>query len=386
MVKFCALVIVLALVLGGSANAANWAPQSVAAFGPDFVARNVFFVDSMTGWVVGADQDLDILLEDQRIWKTSDGGTTWTEQAGGGAGLLLGIDFIDANTGFVSGRNGTSKETKWTTDGGATWHSVNQPGANFMHDIDSPDGTNAWSVGDYEKARYSADGGQTWSDQALNGFTGAQLSSVEMLSSTNGFISTGDGQIFKTTDGLSWSSVFSGPSTFDGLKFVSANVGFASRYDSVFMRTGDGGLNWTELSLPFSGARIPNNGMYFVSETEGWALVLSGATPAIYHTTDAGSSWELQYQFENDVFVGALNFSDPATGWAVGENSLPPSLMSAFGPALFAEATSPSFLLQFDPNAPGIELDNPLPEPAGLALVAIGLLFLRKKHHAPPGA
>ncbi|MEM1095346.1 MAG: YCF48-related protein [Bacteroidota bacterium] len=52
-----------------------------------------------------------------KVLKTTDGGQSWTEQAVPGALPLQGIGFIDANTGWVSGR-GTDHVT---TDGGETW-------------------------------------------------------------------------------------------------------------------------------------------------------------------------------------------------------------------------------------------------------------------------
>lgn len=391
MVNVHALVIVL--LLASSTQAATWTPQSVAAFGPDFVARNVFFTDADHGWIVGADNGPTLFSDHTpKIWATTDGGTNWTQQASGSDGDVMGVHFINNQVGWTSGRDNDAQSTRWTTDGGATWNLVSHGGSNFLMDVSAADASNVWAVGDTNVVRHSADGGQSWADQALPGLTGSpQAWNVEMISPTLGYVASVEGQIFKTTDGDAWSEVHSSLGSTYAMQFLDAQTGFIGGND-FFARTIDGGSTWTIAGLPDLGepftAAIGNNGLHFIDSMEGWALVLSGATPAIYHTTNAGDSWNLQYQFENDIFAGAITFSDPNTGWAVGENALPPALMSAFGPSLMAlslESSSASFLLQFDPNAEFVP-GNLTPEPSSFVLLSLGLLLYRKRKHAPPGA
>lgn len=74
------------------------------------IINGVFFIDENTGWIVGS--------VGNKIMKTTDGGTTWTEQyqSGGNA-----VQFIDANKGWVAVGDGTILRT---TDGGTTWVEV----------------------------------------------------------------------------------------------------------------------------------------------------------------------------------------------------------------------------------------------------------------------
>ena len=52
--------------------------------------------------------------------KTTDGGISWTQKNISGIGDLEGIGFINENTGWIAARS----VEKYTTDGGATWQTV----------------------------------------------------------------------------------------------------------------------------------------------------------------------------------------------------------------------------------------------------------------------
>jgi photosystem II stability/assembly factor-like uncharacterized protein len=61
--------------------------------GPSASLIDVDFVGLASGWAVGAGGT---------ILHTSDGGTTWTAQASGTTGGLLGVDFADTANGCVT--------------------------------------------------------------------------------------------------------------------------------------------------------------------------------------------------------------------------------------------------------------------------------------------
>ena len=69
------------------------------------------FVSSTTGWTVGYDG----YNWDGVILKTTDGGSSWTNQVTNGLDDLRGVYFLDANTGWAVGYNTVLK----TTNGGA---------------------------------------------------------------------------------------------------------------------------------------------------------------------------------------------------------------------------------------------------------------------------
>jgi hypothetical protein len=79
---------------------------------PEDQISNLFFVDANTGWLCGLNGT---------VYHTGDGGTSWETQynLGGGAGkAFASIKFLDENTGYVCGANGRIRKT---INGGTDW-------------------------------------------------------------------------------------------------------------------------------------------------------------------------------------------------------------------------------------------------------------------------
>ncbi len=66
----------------------------------------VSFVNANTGWVLGANGT---------ILRSTDGGASWTRQASGTTNHLYAASFVNTTTGWVLGANGTILNT--TTGG-----------------------------------------------------------------------------------------------------------------------------------------------------------------------------------------------------------------------------------------------------------------------------
>lgn len=84
------------------------------------------------------------------INKTTDGGISWNETAiSNFTGSIYGMDFLDANTGYICGNNNTSAGTILkTTTGGTSWASdLSVPNACFR-DVQFVSSTLGFAVGD----------------------------------------------------------------------------------------------------------------------------------------------------------------------------------------------------------------------------------------------
>jgi len=68
--------------------------------------NDVYFVNQSTGWTVGNAGE---------VYKTTSGGTTWSQQPTGTSETLNAVKFVDASTGWAVGENGTILKT--TTGG-----------------------------------------------------------------------------------------------------------------------------------------------------------------------------------------------------------------------------------------------------------------------------
>lgn len=146
-------------------------------------------------------------------------------------------------------------------------------------------------------------------------------SNTVAYAATSKFTSESEGSILKSTDaGETWEKIYPlsgiGPS-FEKIEFVTENKGFAVGYDLV-LKTVDGGLTWTELSLG-TEVYLYNNLTFFNENVGLISAQLNDSTAfAIYLTTDGGDTWtnasdvinaggiEIAYADENTLFsVGA---------------------------------------------------------------------------------
>ncbi|MCI0448271.1 MAG: hypothetical protein L0Y79_00610 [Chlorobi bacterium] len=95
----------------------GWFQQTIPVSG---VINDIFFLDSLTGWVctAGASSGSDTGY----VMKTTNSGNNWIIQYNP-IMTFTSIQFLDVNTGYTSGGSGLSRIFK-TTDGGANWNDI----------------------------------------------------------------------------------------------------------------------------------------------------------------------------------------------------------------------------------------------------------------------
>lgn len=91
--------------------------------------------------------------------------------------------------------------------------------------------------------------------------------------------------------------------------FVDENTGFLCGSEGWFVKTTNGGQDWTDLS---PGNNMDLRNLHFVDENNGWMIDYNGKS--ILHTTDGGQSWSqvqlgssIIYQPEDVFFLDAAN-------------------------------------------------------------------------------
>src|SRR4030095_5326486 len=94
----------------------------------------------------------------------------------------------------------------------------------------------------------SNDFGASWQSISLRNATPARFSAVSMIG--NFAWTVGGPQIFRTTDGRSWSAQPSNTSAdlYD-IKFIDAHEGWAVGAQGTVLHTTDGGLHWSVESI-----------------------------------------------------------------------------------------------------------------------------------------
>ncbi len=136
------------------------------------VLRGIYFAGSTTGWVVG---------DGGLIIKTTNNGTSWTQQTSGSTNQLNKIMFIDANNGIVVGNAGTILKT---INGGTSWASPSSGTIQNLNAIYYADASNVWVCGNNGIILRSSDGGLTWTAETsgtteiLNAIHGIGVSDI----------------------------------------------------------------------------------------------------------------------------------------------------------------------------------------------------------------
>ena len=286
----------------------------------DKLLRHVFFVDSTTGWCAG---------KDGIIFHTANSGLNWDEQNSTVSTFIVALFFLDENLGWALTLRDTlpfGTTIIKTTNGGNEWVAEDYPEDNvFMNTIFYFDSLNGWIGG--SKIAGTTDGGFTWVDAGIDsGF----VSNLPVLNfnfynrqfgyACGGFIDFA-GVIWRTTDfGLNWSSVGVSPDQiFDMFIFDSLNAITLSGDPEGFfgignIKTTDSGKNWSFEELPLFGLSFAID---FRTNTEGW----SASGPKFLFTSDKGETW-VEKTIADSWVVFDLVFTDPFTGYAVGENGL----------------------------------------------------------------
>lgn len=105
-----------------------------------------------------------------------------------------------------------------------------------------------------------------------------------------------------------------------GLSVVSENVVWASGTGGTFLRTVDGGKNWTVGKVPDAEKLDFRDVEAFDANTAYLLSIGEGENSRIYKTTDGGATWKLQFKNTNPkAFFDALAFWDKDNGMAMSD-------------------------------------------------------------------
>jgi photosystem II stability/assembly factor-like uncharacterized protein len=238
-------------------------PEEISVGGAIFLD----FIDSQRGWVViSLPSSSNFSLG--RLFRTSDGGATWTELT-----IPLGqpVRFITPNVGWVAGGPG-GNELYVTRDGGATWEpqEVVPQGSTvgyLMYDLpvfdNSQEGLMPVTINDLTQTKVefyvTHDGGQSWV------LTRTVSISREATPNTRIPVAIIDSGHWFIAD---QSSIPNLPPNVIALDFATPEVGWAYTSNSMctqsrcdvqrrLMRTVDGGETWVEIELPSFNIYLP---------------------------------------------------------------------------------------------------------------------------------
>jgi hypothetical protein len=238
---------------------ATWANRSPVDLQLD--VRAAQFLDSRTGWLVGAGlpdaQGRSMLY----VGKSADAGMTWQlrglqefnpVEPGSTQGAVT-LNVFDANTAYMQIKLASSSNfdlyaTFKTLDGGATWQEILVPGNSPVHFADALIG---WTVATTTDApvQMTTDGGATWrvADQLPALAASAEIAIMASAAEMGAVAAT------SLDNGTSW--IFVERGLCSGEKQADATEAVASTGEpfdclqyTALMRTTDGGATWIDIT------------------------------------------------------------------------------------------------------------------------------------------
>jgi photosystem II stability/assembly factor-like uncharacterized protein len=131
---------------------------------------DVYFLDSLRGFICGTGTQSAFLPEEGSIWYTNDGGYNWNRVAATGKTntYIWKMDFVSQDTIYATVENylGNTPAYMKSCDGGATWsyHEIDLQNIGFFdaQAIGFLDPQNGWLAGYGTGMYHTNDGGMTW--------------------------------------------------------------------------------------------------------------------------------------------------------------------------------------------------------------------------------
>ena len=201
-----------------------------------------------------------------------------------------------------------------TTDSGASWFQISSGTGESLNDVDRFPNGNMIAVGD-NGTLLSSNGISQWI--ILERFTQQNLKAVQVINSNEAFVVDESGQVYKTNDGgLNWLATAGTPanmSSAQDIHFTTSLDGWVIGHSfntGALYHTTDGGVTWTPVT-DFLGS-------YTSVDVEGTNIWAANVGEIYYRSTDNGSTWiqgELPW---SPVQVGDMDFFNESIGYAVG--------------------------------------------------------------------
>ncbi|HYG03497.1 MAG TPA: hypothetical protein VD927_13690 [Chryseosolibacter sp.] len=296
----------------------------------DMNSRDLFFINSETGFVVGFNGD---------IYKTIDSGVSWQKQNSGTTLHLYSVYFLNQNVGFASGQamsgclgDDCDKGSVFlkTTDGGETWTKtffkdyVRIKSLHFFNEsrglalIYTPDIPNSRDL----HIAKTDNGGDTWEfiDLAIKPSYNKFFCVDDVV-----FIAGENQKIFKSTNfGDNWETINTPIPAWNDVRniyFYNESIGFVDGVTNLH-KTIDGGLSWETIDFPFSSFDV----VHFFNETEGFNIEKvsqyeGGEIPTFkgsqsFQTSNGGETW-IQSDLNKSLSLGLTYFPQRDLGYGV---------------------------------------------------------------------
>lgn len=268
--------------------------------------KSIAFTSANTGYIAGNSFPND----STKLLKTIDGGLNWSRVLmPSGSSDIVSMDWLDDNNGYLIG--GFNKIYK-TTNGGTSF-TEQIPNATPLRDIDFFDAGHGYGVGYSNTIVRTNNGGLVWDSLSSTVSDSINYYSVKTFS-WNDAIACGDsGKIVRIFNSTQTDTATS--NTTNGLNsiyFVNVSVGYCVGQNATVLRTLNGGATWLRSFLTIGNHF---NDVVFINESTGYCV---GENGIILKTSNSVSTWSVEASHTSDYLRSIIIFGDK--GWIVGES------------------------------------------------------------------
>ena len=262
--------------------------------GMDVSLQSICLLDDRTGWIAGRNTTAYSGLGNGILLATQDGGQTWQQLTQDVLPALSYVKFFGLEEGLVVGQPTSVSPTGIfrTNDGGKSWRGVQGEATHSwkaMCFIEPEMGVVAGLQG-----RVSVMGGEQLYPSKLQPQGFRTIRSIGLLSNDKGWLVGDGGLVLSTaTSGVVWESPKKSlPEALrDGMDFRAVEVRnekvwIAGSPGSVIWHSPDGGTHWEK---QLTGQTVPLAALRFANEQQGMAV---GALGVIIRTEDGGKTWQ----------------------------------------------------------------------------------------------
>lgn len=286
-----------------------------------------------------------------KIFSTSNGGSSWTEQSTNTAKALYSVYFVTDNTGWAVGHDGIILKT---TSGGQNWEVQHSSTLLPFHSCYFTDEQTGWATGTQGEIIHTSNGGTNWElfnveniygelnsitalgDKLIISSSNAELvvgskSTKEFINSSQSiigfnlrhihsrggsFLAVGEnGSIIRSEDrGETWHSVPSGYNKrINACAIVSNDTAYFSTEEGTIFRSLDNGKTWKKQST------INDKEIMSMSFDNNYGLMV-GRSGAIQSTDNSGKNWKLEISETKVDLLGV--FLDNNNAWICGDEGI----------------------------------------------------------------
>lgn len=281
-------------VLRSTNSGISWTRSRIMAEPPyTFSINSVYAINSSTALVSTP------LSYSTKVYKTTDGGNSWTEVFDQIIGYINAIWLTSSTNGFMVGNPVNSRWSIWkTTNAGTTWDSTGlrlpvppppyydfgTSNCLFINNVNN----NIWFGAGKGAINYSSTNGTNWLTQMTSSANDYPTTAVWFNSATNGISGTGNGNLYITANGSNWSPI-NVPGTADVKGITGVNERWwIIRDDKYIYNSNDNGVNWnTEYTAP------TGKYTYITKSRTGsmlWAIKDNGSISKMDFTTNISSN------------------------------------------------------------------------------------------------